>query len=162
MDNPNSDWVVYKVHTTRSDHEKNFKEYQMTNNRQLKRQQENVKHIYRELDTQNRSSRHIEREPQIQAEGNCTNKPCKHKKKTCFPTKYVKFDQVQECGFIFSDNYNAVNDVHDRLEHKAIEGTHNKRPENKGTFIEKVEIKCPTSTSKQKLYFVSQRPLVLT
>lgn len=164
MDNPNSDWVVYKAHTNRSDLEKNFKEYQMTNNTQLKREQENVKNICRVLDTQKRSLRHFERESQIQTEGNfthklCRNKTCKNRKKTCLPMKYVIFDQEPECGLLFSDDYNAEN-VDDRLEDKAVEDTHKKRLEKTGAFIEKVEIKCPSSTSEQKLCFVSQRPLV--
>lgn len=152
MDDIDCDWVVYKVQTTRSELEKNFKEYQLINNRGLERAQENGNNIY-EVDTRESLLRDIEKRPKIQAEG-FTHK-CRNRKKMHVVNKTLPFDQKLECNVIYCEDSNVEDDVSDRLKIKAIENMLEKRQENKATSIEEIEIKCHYPTAKHNPYFES-------
>lgn len=156
MDHPNCDWVAYKVHTTHSELEKNFREYQIINNKSFKRKHENGNYIYEVIDTRKKLPKDIERKAKIQTEDNfthksfrCRDKTCKDGKKVHVITKRLPFDQEPECDVVYCDDNNIKNRVHDRLEIKATDN-----------MVQEIEFECHSPIAEQNLYFVSHRPLV--
>lgn len=161
----NSDWVAYKIHISRSDLEENFREDQIIENGHLKRQQENLKNIYRVLDTRKSLLRDKESiVPKIQAEENFIqklltfgDKTSRDRKNTHSIIKRRSFEQDSDSKTVFrNDNNVNKNGVHDKLEDKAIEKTQ----ENKESSIDEDKIKCSCQTLEQLIHCVSHRPLV--
>lgn len=163
MNEPNNDWVMYKIHTTRKDLEKNFREYQTINKRRLEREQENAKNSHAVLDTRKVSLWEIDTELKIQDEENvprksCRDKACGYSKKKHRKTKRLPLEKKPRYA-VFCDESNVETDIQDSFE--SIEDKFEKKKENKGTCIDEIKYnKCCSPAAERNYCFVSPRPLV--